>query len=55
METNNTICLAPSIEETKGQIRNLKNHNSSGEDAGIPGELLKVKSMGTGLLEQWLH
>ncbi|KAL4084963.1 hypothetical protein QTP88_027822 [Uroleucon formosanum] len=48
METNNTICLAPSKEEIQEHIRNLKNHKAPGED-GIPGELLK--NMGNGLLE----
>jgi len=48
METNNTICLAPSKEEIQEHIRNLKNYKAPEED-GIPGELLK--NMGNGLLE----
>jgi len=48
METNDTIFLVPSKEETQEHIRNLKNHKAPRED-GIPGELLK--NMGNGLLE----
>ncbi|XP_029344207.1 uncharacterized protein LOC115033855 [Acyrthosiphon pisum] len=48
METNNTICLAPSKEEIQEQIRNLKNHKHPEKMVSL-GELLK--SMGNGLLE----
>lgn len=48
MEDNNTICLAPSKEEIREKIRNLKNHKASGEN-GIPSKLLK--NMGNDLFD----
>lgn len=44
IEDNNTICLSPSKEEIREQMRNLKNHKAPADDS-IPGELLKIWEM----------